>query len=79
MNMPVKDGKEVLTDIKTDDRLKHIPVIMLTSSCADNDVMECYQLHANGYLLKPQDINEHKILLQAVEQFWFKLAILPKT
>lgn len=77
INMPRKDGKSALKEIKTDPTLKHIPILMLTSSRAGNDVKECYELHANGYVPKPANIEEHKKLLTAIEEFWFDLAILP--
>ncbi len=77
INMPRKDGKQVLAELKTHDTLKRTPIIMLTSSKARNDVVECYSMHANSYVAKPSSIADHKKLLEAVEMFWFSLALLP--
>jgi len=75
--MPKKDGKETLEHIKNHPDLKHIPVIILSGSQAQNDVLECYKLHANGYLLKAKTIDDHERIRNAVSNFWFDLAILP--
>ena len=77
LNMPRKDGREVLAEIKTNDRLRCIPVIVFTSSNAPQDIMKSYQLHANCYITKPTDFNEFKALLGAIENFWFKSVTLP--
>jgi two-component system, chemotaxis family, response regulator Rcp1 len=77
LNMPRKDGREVLAEIKADEKLKCIPVIVLTSSAADQDVSTAYRLHANCYLAKPVDFSKFKEMVQAVETFWFKNVTLP--
>ena len=77
LNMPRKDGREVLAEIKTDERLKSIPVIVLTSSAADQDVLTAYRLHANCYLAKPVDFSKFKEMVGTIETFWFKNVTLP--
>jgi two-component system, chemotaxis family, response regulator Rcp1 len=77
LNLPRKDGRELLAEIKTEEQLKSIPVIVLTSSAADQDVSRAYSLHANCYLTKPADFSQFKELVQAIEAFWFKNVTLP--
>jgi CheY-like chemotaxis protein len=77
LNMPRKDGREVLGEIKNDEKLKSIPVIVLTSSDADQDVSNAYNLHANCYVTKPADFSLFKEMIQAVKTFWFKSVTLP--
>ncbi len=77
LNLPKIDGTEVLEAIKTDDALKRIPVIVLTSSSAEEDIIESYELHSNAYLTKPVDPDEFVELVQSFEQFWFTLVKLP--
>lgn len=77
LNMPRKDGREVLAEVKNDDTLRRIPVIVLTSSSADNDVREAYGLHANCYVAKPTDFARFRDAIKAIETFWFHLATLP--
>ena len=77
LNMPRKDGREVLSEIKSDERLKSIPVIVLTSSAADQDVLTAYRLHANCYLAKPVDFSKFKEMVQTIETFWFRNVTLP--
>lgn len=78
LNLPLKDGREVLQEIKQDHRLMHIPVVILTSSRAPEDVTTAYGMHANCYLSKPSRVNEFFSLLASVEQFWTRLAHLPR-
>ena len=77
MNMPKKDGKEVLKEIKEDESLRRIPVIVLTSSKAEQDVLKAYDLHANSYMVKPLDLGKFQETVQAIENFWFKAVVLP--
>jgi two-component system response regulator len=77
LNMPRKDGREVLSEVKGDPHLRTIPVIVLTSSSADNDVRAAYDLHANGYVAKPTDFARFREAIQAIGAFWFHLAKLP--
>lgn len=77
LNMPRKDGREVLAELKADEKLRRIPVIVLTSSSADSDILKAYNLHANCYVTKPADFNEFKQVIRALELFWFRSATLP--
>ncbi len=77
INMPRKTGKEVLATIKQDDRLKDIPVLMLTSSPADQDIKESYSLQANAYIVKPDTLKQLEQMVAMIEAFWLGLARLP--
>ena len=77
LNLPRKDGREVLEEIKTDGQLKHIPVVVLTSSEAEEDIMKSYQLHANCYISKPVTFAEYVKVVKAIEGFWFAIVTLP--
>jgi CheY-like chemotaxis protein len=77
LNMPNKDGKQALAEIKNDDRLKRIPVVVLTSSMAERDIIETYNLHANSYLIKPVSLGQYHKIVEAIESFWFSVAVLP--
>lgn len=71
LNLPKKNGIEVLKDIKAQDGLNKIPVIVLTTSDADHDIAKAYALHANCYILKPVDFDDFAKVIKLVEQFWF--------
>ncbi len=77
LNMPRKDGRELLADIKTDLDLKSIPVIVLTTSSAEQDRSIAYALHANCYVVKPADFKQFKAAIKAMEDFWFNVVALP--
>jgi CheY-like chemotaxis protein len=77
LNLPRKDGREVLTEIKADDRLKRIPVVVLTTAKAEEDILKAYGLHANCYITKPIDFGGFVEVVQAVEHFWFSVVTLP--
>lgn len=77
INMPRMHGKEVLEFIKTNDRIKHIPVIMLSSSDVKKDVIDCYRLQANSYIKKPTSVAEYDYFLRVVDDFWLNYAQLP--
>lgn len=77
LNMPRKDGRELLADIKRDPALETIPVIVLTSSAAQQDISQAYSLHANCYMVKPADFQKFKEALKSLEEFWFKNVALP--
>jgi len=77
LNMPKKDGKQVLAEIKNDDKLKRIPVVVLTSSMAEKDIIETYDLHANSYLIKPVNLSQYNKIVDAIESFWFSVSVLP--
>ena len=77
LNLPRKDGREVLAEVKKDTKLKHIPVIVLTTSKADEDIIRSYNLHANAYITKPVDLNRFVEIIHALEEFWFTIVKLP--
>lgn len=77
INLPKKDGKQVLAEIKSNDNLRRIPVIILTSSKAEQDVLKTYDLHANGYIVKPIDIKQFHEVINAIEDFWFTVVTMP--
>jgi CheY-like chemotaxis protein len=77
IGLPKKDGLEVLAEIKTDPELRHIPVIILTTSQAEEDVFRSYDLHANSYITKPVHLNELFAVLKTIEDFWFGIVKLP--
>ena len=77
LNLPRKDGREVLEEIKEDDELKLIPVVVLTTSEAERDLVRSYDLHANAYVVKPLDLDRFIEVVQAIEDFWFAIVKLP--
>ena len=77
LNLPKKDGREVLREIKENKDLKTIPVIILTTSSAEKDILRVYDLHANAYLIKPLDFDEFMKVIKSIEDFWFKAVTLP--
>lgn len=78
LNMPKKDGREVLGEIKSDQHLRHIPVVVLTTSQAEQDILKSYQLQANCYITKPVDLEQFFAVIKALEDFWFTVVRLPK-
>jgi CheY-like chemotaxis protein len=77
LNLPRKDGREVLAAIKTDASLKNIPVVVLTTSQAEEDVVRAYNLNANCYVTKPVDFAQFTRIVQAIEDFWLTVVTLP--
>ena len=77
LNLPKKDGREVLAEIKQDPGLQTIPVVVLTSSEAEEDVVNSYQLHANCYIRKPVNLERFMKIVSTVEDFWFTVVKLP--
>jgi CheY-like chemotaxis protein len=77
LNLPKKDGREVLADIKANKNLRCIPVVILTTSDAEEDVLNSYDLHANCYITKPIDMNQFVKVVQSIEDFWFSIVMLP--
>jgi CheY-like chemotaxis protein len=77
LNLPRRDGREVLEDIKKDPKLMQIPVVILTSSEAEEDILRSYRLHANCFITKPVDLEQLTKVVHAIEQFWFTLVRLP--
>ncbi len=77
LNLPKKDGREVLAEIKSDPVLKRIPVVIITSSEAEKDILRTYDLHANCYVSKPVDLDQFIKVIQAIENFWLTIVKLP--
>ena len=77
LNLPKMDGREVLEKVKNDDNLRMIPIIVLTTSDADQDILKSYNLHVNCYLNKPVDFDKFFDIIQKIEDFWLTTAILP--
>ncbi|MBI3620724.1 MAG: response regulator [Nitrospirae bacterium] len=79
LNLPKKDGREVLSEIKADPKLKRIPVVVLTTSQAEQDIIRSYNLHANCYITKPVDFEQSMHIIRAIESFWLSIVKLPTT
>ena len=77
LNLPKKDGREVLQEIKSDPQLKRIPVVILTTSNAEQDILKAYNLHVNCYINKPVDFDRFFEIIKRIEEFWLSTAILP--
>ncbi len=77
LNLPRKSGREVLAEVKTDEDLKRIPVVVLTVSRAEEDVIKCYNHHANCYITKPLDFNQFMEVTKSIEEFWLTIVRLP--
>jgi chemotaxis family two-component system response regulator Rcp1 len=77
LNLPKKDGREVLDDIKRDPDLRCIPVVILTTSQAEQDIVKSYDLHANCYVIKPVDLHRFMSAVKSIEDFWFTVVKLP--
>ena len=77
LNLPLKDGREVLADIKADQNLKIIPIVILTTSKAEQDIIKTYNLHANCYVTKPVDLEQFINVVRAIEDFWLTIVKLP--
>lgn len=78
LNLPKKSGLEVLTDIKSDPQLMRIPVVVLTTSSAEEDILKSYSLHANCYITKPVDFEQFTKVVRLIEDFWLAVVKLPK-
>lgn len=77
LNLPRIDGRQVLEEIKNDDDLKRIPVVVLTTSASEQDILMSYNLHANCYITKPVDLNQFITIVKNIENFWFSIVKLP--
>jgi CheY-like chemotaxis protein len=77
LNLPKKNGREVLAEIKEDADLKRIPVVIVTTSAAEQDITQSYNLHANCYIVKPVDFQQFGKVVHAIEDFWFTIVRLP--
>lgn len=79
LNLPRKNGREVLAEVKSSPNLRQIPVLVMTSSRNDDDVSDVYALNANCFITKPGDLDEYQNVVKAIEDFWFVTATLPDT
>ncbi len=77
LNLPRKDGREVLQEIKADPALRYLPVVVLTTSSAERDILESYQLYANCYITKPVDLDQFLKVVTSIEDFWLTIVKLP--
>ncbi len=77
LNLPRRDGRQVLAEIKQDPNLRHIPVVVLTSSSAEQDIVKAYDLHANCYIVKPVDLSNLIEVVKSIENFWLTVVKLP--
>ncbi len=77
LNLPIKDGREVLAEIKQSSELKSIPIVILTTSAAEADVLKTYNLHANCYIVKPVDLAQFIDVVRYVQDFWLTIVKLP--
>lgn len=78
LNLPKKDGREVLGEIKSDENLRRIPVVILTISKSEEDVFKSYDLHANCYITKPVDLDQFLKVVKSIEEFWLTIVKLPE-
>lgn len=78
LNLPRKNGREVLEEIKADDELRRIPVIVMTTSKAEQDIYKAYNLNANCYITKPVDLDEFLNVVRSIEDFWLTIVTLPR-
>lgn len=77
LNMPRKDGREVLAEVKADENLRRLPIVVLTTSQDQEDVLKAYDLYANCYISKPVDFDKFADVVQAIDSFWFSIVTLP--
>jgi chemotaxis family two-component system response regulator Rcp1 len=77
LNLPRKDGREVLAEVKADEGLKRIPVVILTTSRAEEDVLKSYNLHANCYITKPMGLDQFMHVVKSIQDFWLSIVVLP--
>ncbi|NYB25816.1 MAG: response regulator [Methanobacteriaceae archaeon] len=78
LNLPKKDGREVLEEIKEDENLRRIPVVVLTTSKAEKDILKSYDMHANSYITKPVDFDQFIKVIKSIEDFWLEVVKLPE-
>lgn len=78
LNMPGVDGKEILVILKSDEKLKNIPIVVLSTSTDERDINECYSLGANSYIQKPVDLDSFFMSIRSLKEYWFETSILPK-
>lgn len=78
LNLPRKDGRQVLAEIREDARLRHVPIVVLTSSDSPADIMRSYQLGANSYIVKPNDLHAYRDAVDAIRNYWLTVCSLPQ-
>jgi two-component system, chemotaxis family, response regulator Rcp1 len=78
LNLPRRDGREVLTEVKADPNLRNVPVVVLTTSQAERDVLRSYELHANAYVTKSSDLDRFVTVVKAIEDFWLTAVTFPR-
>jgi CheY-like chemotaxis protein len=78
LNLPRKDGREVLDEIKCEERLQHIPVVILTTSQAEQDILRTYKLRANAFVTKPMDLDQFLKVIKTIEEFWLEIVRLAR-
>jgi CheY-like chemotaxis protein len=78
LNLPKKSGAEIIADIKNNEQLKHIPVLILSTTSTEQDILKLYQLHANSFMTKPVDMNNFLEMIRSIKNFWFDLVKLPQ-
>ncbi len=78
INLPKVDGRAVLSEIREDEELRRIPIVILSSSSTEQDVLKSYDLHANSYIVKPINLAKFHEIVSAIENFWFNLVVLPQ-
>jgi CheY-like chemotaxis protein len=78
LNLPRKDGREVLNEVKQDALLRTIPIVILTTSAAEEDILQSYNLHANSYITKPVDLGQFVRVVNSIQDYWLKIASLPR-
>jgi CheY-like chemotaxis protein len=79
LNMPRMDGNEVMEEVSRDDALRHLPIVVLTSSKAEEDILRSYKLRCSSYLVKPIDFEGFATMIQSLSDYWFTLVTLPRT
>jgi two-component system response regulator len=79
LNLPRRDGREVLAEVKADDDLRRIPVVVLTTSQAEEDIIRSYDLHANAYVTKPVDFDRFVHVVKSIDEFYFTIVRLPQS
>ncbi len=79
LNLPGKDGREILYEIKSNDAFSHIPIVVLTTSGDEKDIEYCYKVGANSYITKPVDLDQFVEVINRLKEYWFEIVILPKT
>ena len=78
LNMPKMDGREVLTEIARDEKLRHLPVVILTTSAEENEILSMYNLRCSSYIVKPVDFEQFHQVVRSITEYWFEVVVLPR-